>query len=142
MNETTSLPTVFRPVLALAAGYLLVSAATEAVLIGQSVAGVRVDGAEWTRCSIVLASALATLLLAIAASRGHRTAFLRVRIISVVVVIGVGVVAAIPGFLPPWVRVEQVVCGLLLLPVAILVNLPRTRALFPKPSRSTRAARA
>jgi hypothetical protein len=142
MNETTSLTTAFRPVLALLACYLLVSAATEAVLVGQSVAGIRVDGAEWTRCSIVLASAIAALLLAIAASRGHRTAFLRVRIISVVVVIGLGVVAAIPGFLPPWVRIEQAVCGLLLLPVAILVNLPRTRALFPKPADAARAARA
>ena len=38
---------------------------------------------------------------------------------------------SIPGFLPDWVRLEQAVCGALLLPVAIIVTLPRTRALFP-----------
>jgi hypothetical protein len=55
----------------------------------------------------------------------------RLCIVSPIVVAAIIVIVSIPGFLPDWVRIEQAVCGILVLPVAILVNLPRTRALFP-----------
>ena len=122
----------FRPFLVLLAGFVVVSLAMEAVLIVQSVTGTPVDGAVWTRCSLVLASSIVLLLLTNGAARGSRSSWIRVRIISVVVVAAVVVIVSIPGFLPDWVRFEQGVCGGLVLPVAILVNLPRTRALFPK----------
>lgn len=126
----------FRPFLVLLAGFFVVSLAMEAVLIVQSVLGVPVDGGVWTRCSLVLASSVVLWLLTLGASRGSRTAWIRIRIISVVVVAAVIVIISIPGFLPDWVRIEQGVCGGLVLPVAILVNLPRTRRLFPKESMS------
>lgn len=122
----------FRPFLVLLGGFAVVSAAMEAVLVVQSVTGTAADGAVWTRCSLVLASSIVLLLLAVGAARGSQSAWIRVRIISVVVVVAVVVIVSIPGFLPDWVRVEQGVCGGLVLPVAILVNLPRTRGLFPK----------
>jgi hypothetical protein len=139
MTETLSpahppvdrLRTRFRPMLVLLAAFLLVSAAMEAVLVVQSVTGVSVDGAVWTRCSLVLASSIVLLLLTIGASRGSRRAWIRLRIVTIVVVIAVIVIVSIPGFLPDWVRVEQGVCGALVIPVAILLNLPRTAALFP-----------
>jgi hypothetical protein len=122
----------FRPSLVLLAAFVLVSLAMELALIVQSVLGTAVDGAVWSRCSIVLAGAIVLLLLTVGAARGSRTAWIRVRIISTVVVAAVVVVVSIPGFLPPWVRIEQGVCGGLVLPVAILVNLRRTGDLFPK----------
>ena len=130
----------FRPVLILFAAFVLVSIAMEAVLVVQSVAGASVDGAVWSRCSLVLASSIVLLLLAIGAVRGSRAAWRRLRIVSPIVVVAVIVIVAIPGFLPDWVRLEQAVCGALVLPAAIILNLPRTAALFPQPTTTSDSA--
>lgn len=122
----------FRPVLVLIAAFGLVSAAMLGVLIAESATGTAIDSAVWVRCSLVFASSLVLYLITVRASRGSRSAWLRVRIISVVVFVAVVVIVSIPGFLPDWVRLEQAVCGALVLPAAILVNLPRMRAHFPK----------
>jgi hypothetical protein len=122
----------FRPILILLAAFTVVSCAMEAVLITQSTTGLDVDAAIWIRCSLVFASSVTLLLIALSAARGSRNAWIRLRIISAVVVVAVIVIVAIPGFLPDWVRIEQAVCGALVLPVAILLNLPRFSALFPK----------
>ncbi|GAB3795195.1 hypothetical protein GCM10028798_03540 [Humibacter antri] len=129
----------FRPVLLLLTGFLVVSAAMIAVLVAMSVGGTSVGTAIWIRCSLVLASAVVLLLIAAAAARGSRAAWIRMRIISPIVVIAVIVIVSIPGFLPDWVRVEQAACGLLVLGAAILVNLPRMGRLFPKAARVTTA---
>jgi hypothetical protein len=123
--------TAFRPILILLTGFLVVSAGMEAVLIVLSATKGAIDSAIWTRCSLVLASSIVLLLFAVRAARGSRRFWLRVRIISPIVVTAVVVVVSIPGFLPNWVRVEQGVCGALVLGAAILVNLPRVRAHFP-----------
>ncbi|MFF1571132.1 hypothetical protein ACFVWR_00150 [Leifsonia sp. NPDC058292] len=122
----------FRPVLVVLTGFLVVSIAMEAVLIVQSVSGTEIDPAVWVRCSIVLGSSILLLVFAATASRGSRPAWRRLRIIAPIVVVAVIVIVAIPGFLPDWVRVEQAVCGALVLPAAILVNLPGMSILFPK----------
>jgi hypothetical protein len=122
----------FRPALILLAAFIVVSLAMEAVLVVQSVAGISIDGAIWTRCSLVLASSIVLFLLAFGAARGSRPAWIRLRIVSIVVVVAVAVIVSIPGFLPDWVRIEQAVCGALVLPVAIVLNLRRMAALFPK----------
>ncbi len=124
--------TAFRPVLILLAGFLVVSAVMEAVLIVLTTTRGAIDSAVWTRCSLVLGSSIILLLFAVRAARGARRSWLRVRIISPIVVTAVVVVVAIPGFLPDWVRLEQGVCGALVLGVVILVNRPRARALFPR----------
>lgn len=122
----------FRPMLLLLAGFLVVSAAMIAVIVAMSVGGASVDTAIWIRCSLVLASALVLLAIAAAAVRGSRASWIRLRIISPIVVVAVIVIVSIPGFLPDWVRVEQAVCGLLVLPVAIIANLPRTGSHFSR----------
>lgn len=122
----------FRPILVLLTAFLLVSLAMEAVLIVQNATGASVAIAIWIRCSLVLASSVVLVLIAVSAARGSRASLTRLRIISPVVVIAVVVIVSIPGFLPDWVRIEQAVCGALVLPVAILANLPRIRAHFPK----------
>lgn len=123
--------TRFRPVLVLLGGFVLVSAVMESVLVVQAVMRTSVDAPIWIRCSLVLASSIVLLLLAIAAARGSRNAWIRLRIISVIALVAVIAIVSIPGFLPDWVRIEQGVCGALLLPVAIIVNLPSTSALYP-----------
>ncbi|MDR2323549.1 MAG: hypothetical protein LBE60_18115 [Microbacterium sp.] len=122
----------FRPVLLLSAAFVAVSAAMIAYLGVASAAGIGFDTAIWIRCSLVLASAIVVLAIAVSAARGSRGAWVRLRIVSPIIVTAVVVIVSIPGFLPDWVRLEQAVCGLLLLPVAILVNLPRMSAHFPK----------
>ena len=121
----------FRPVLVLLWSFVALSAAMVAFLAVLTTVGVGVDIAIWIRCSIVLGSAIVLLLFGIGAARGSRNALLRLRIVAPVVVAAVVVIVSIPGFLPDWVRIEQAVCGLLVLPVAIIANLPRTRALVP-----------
>jgi hypothetical protein len=130
MTNTLTRPSIFRPVLVLLSGFLLVSVAMEAVLIVETLNGNAMDIAIWIRCSLVLGSSIVLLLLARFAARGSRPAWRRLSIIAPIVVIAVIVIVSIPGFLPDWVRVEQAVCGLLVLPVAIVLNLPRTRAHF------------
>ncbi|GAB6859705.1 hypothetical protein [Microbacterium xylanilyticum] len=120
----------FRPVILLSWAFVAVSAAMVAFLGIASAFGAGFESAIWIRCSLVLASAVVVLAIAVTAARGSRGAWVRLRIVSPIIVAAVVVIVSIPGFLPDWVRVEQAVCGLLLLPVAVLVNLPRMRALF------------
>jgi hypothetical protein len=131
----------FRPVLVLLVSFVAVSAAMIAALIALSTIGSGsigvgmigthgIDPAIWIRCSIVLGSSIVLLLCAVSAARGSRRAWLRLRIISAVVVIAIAVIVALPDFLPGWVRIEQAICGALVLPVAILVNRTGIRAGF------------
>ncbi|WP_029947185.1 hypothetical protein [Leifsonia aquatica] len=121
----------FRPILVLLTAFLVISVAMEAALIVQSMNGGDVATAVWIRCSLVAGSAAVLLLIALFAARGSRSSWLRLRIIAPIVVLAVIVIVAIPGLLPDWVRLEQAVCGALVLPVAILALLPRMRAHFP-----------
>jgi hypothetical protein len=125
----------YRPVLILIAGFLAVSAAMEALLIVVTAIGPGIDIAVWIRCTLVLGSSVILLIFAVGASRGSRTAWIRLRLVTGIVVVAVVVIVSIPGFLPDWVRAEQAVCGALVLPAAILVNLPRARTHFPPKDR-------
>jgi hypothetical protein len=129
--HATARRAAFRPVLILLWSFVGLSAAMVAFLGVLSAVGVGVDTAVWVRCSIVLGSAIVLLIFGAGAARGSRNALLRLRIVAPIVVAAVVVIVSIPGFLPDWVRVEQAVCGALVLPVAIIANLPRTRALVP-----------
>ncbi len=129
--HATARRAAFRPVLALLWSFVGLSAAMVTFLAVLTAVGVGVDIAIWIRCSIVLASSVLLLVFGIGAARGSRNALLRLRIVAPIIVAAVIVIVAIPGFLPGWVRIEQAVCGLLVLPVAIIANLPRTRALVP-----------
>jgi O-antigen/teichoic acid export membrane protein len=86
----------------------------------------------WVRCTIVLVSALLTVLFARSAARGSRRGFLRLRIVTAVMVVAIAVIVALPGFLPVWVRVEQGVCGVVLLAVVVVTNGRRVRSVFTR----------
>ncbi|MFC8597294.1 hypothetical protein [Isoptericola sp. NPDC057191] len=122
----------FRPILRLLVAFLALSATMIVVLIVTTLLVGPVDVAVWIRCSFVLASAIVQILFARGAARGSRASWARLAIIAPVIVVAVVVVVSIPDFLPAWVRVEQAVCGAIVLPVAVLALLPRVRTLFPR----------
>jgi hypothetical protein len=125
-----------RPVTALLVGFLGVSAAMVTALIVLTATGDSIDIAVWIRCVIVLGSSILPLVFATGAARGSRAMLLRLRIVTPIILAAIVVIVSIPNFLPMWVRVEQAVCGALLLVAVILMFLPRTSALFPRVRRA------
>jgi hypothetical protein len=86
------------------------------------------------RGTIVVAHALINLLFAAWMSRGSRVAYRLLRLSSAGMVVAIAVIIAIPGDFPVWFKIEQGLCGLLLLGVVI--------AAFSKPVRSVFASKA
>ncbi|HEY1971663.1 MAG TPA: hypothetical protein VGH89_27155 [Pseudonocardia sp.] len=89
-----------------------------------------VNPTVWNRASIILVSSLLTLLYVARASRGSVRAYSRLRVASACTLIAVVVIVALPGLLPGWMKVEQAVCGLLLLGVVAAVNSTKIRSLY------------
>ncbi len=120
----------FRDTRLLVGGYLAVSvlALLAVVLLRNDSAAV--NGAVWTRCVVVVASAAVMYRCVLSAARGSRGAYRRLRILSGVMVVVITVIITLPGFLPLWMRIEQGACGLLLIGVALVVNGRHLRSLF------------
>jgi hypothetical protein len=89
-----------------------------------------VNDAVWTRGTIVAATSLLLLSFAVRAARGSRKAFLRMRITSAAMVVAIAVIISLPGTFPVWLKIEQAVCGLILLGVVAVVNGKHLRSLF------------
>ncbi|HZE39477.1 MAG TPA: hypothetical protein VE172_11775 [Stackebrandtia sp.] len=119
-----------RTVKALSLGYLTLSVLTMAFAVAMRHHRTIVTDAVWVRGSIVALSAVVTTLFAVKAARGGRAMFLRLRIVSAVMVVAIAVVISIPGLFPVWMRIEQGVCGLMLIGVVALVNGRRLREAF------------
>jgi peptidoglycan/LPS O-acetylase OafA/YrhL len=81
-----------------------------------------VTPAAWVRAPLVAFSALVLWLIARRAAAGHAGSYRRLRIISIAVLVAIVVIVSLPGLLPGWLRIEQAVCGLLMLSVVILAN--------------------
>jgi hypothetical protein len=119
-----------RTVTMLVGGYLGLSVLTLGAIILFRDDPAIVSIAVWIRGSLVVASAIVLFLAALRASSGDSRAFMRVRLISAIVLIAIVVIIALPGTFPLWLKVEQAVCGLLLLGVVLLVNGRRLRTYF------------
>jgi hypothetical protein len=120
----------FRSVTILVGAYLFISVLTlVAAIVLRNDAAV-VNAAVWIRGTIVVASATLMLLFVVNASRGSSRAFLRLRLVSAIMVVAIAVIIAIPGTFPLWMKIEQGVCGLILLGVVALVNGRRLRSAF------------
>jgi hypothetical protein len=117
-----------RGVTALVGGYLGLSLLTLVAIVLLRGDPHAVTPAVWVRGTIVAGTALLTFAFARAAARGSRRALLRLRITSAVMLVAIVVIVALPGAFPVWLRIEQAVCGLLLLGVVVLVNSRRARA--------------
>jgi hypothetical protein len=124
----------FRTVNMLLGSYLGISALTlvAAILLRGNAAIAPI--AVLVRGTIVVAHALINLLFAARMSRGSRVGYRLLRLSSAAMVVAIAVIIAIPGDFPVWFKIEQGVCGLLLLGV-VLVS-------FSKPVRSVFANKA
>ncbi|MEV7377335.1 hypothetical protein [Streptomyces lydicus] len=122
--------TAFRATKLLVGCYLGISVLTlvAIVLLRGDVA--LVTDAVWVRVVIVVASALLMFISAVRTARGSRRAYRRLRILSSVMLVAIAVILTVPGVFPLWLKIEQGVCGLVLLGVATLVNGKHLRAVF------------
>jgi hypothetical protein len=114
----------------LAASYLAVSILTLVAVVLLRHHPSIVTDAVWVRTSIVAVSTALTFTFAVRAAGGSRGAYRRLRILSLVMLVAIGVIIALPGTFPVWLKVEQGLCGVLLLGVVIVANRRPTRALF------------
>jgi hypothetical protein len=128
MTTTRTEPAGFRPVLLLTGGYATLSVLTLIAIVVFRNDHTIVTDAVWVRATLVVASSLLTFAFARSAARGSRKGLLRLRIVSGVMLVAIVVIVALPGLFPVWLRIEQAVCGLLLLGVTVLVNGRRARA--------------
>ncbi|MFF1818911.1 hypothetical protein ACFVWG_16545 [Kribbella sp. NPDC058245] len=120
----------WRSVTLLIAAYLAVSVLTLAGIVALRNNTAAVNTAVWTRGTIVVASAVLTLSFARRAARGSARAFLRLRLVSAIMLVAIVVIDVLPGTFPVWMKVEQAICGLLLLGVVLLVNGKHLRSVF------------
>jgi hypothetical protein len=77
-----------------------------------------VNSAVWIRGSFAAASGLVMTRFVAGMARGSSRAFLRLRIVSAIIAVAIAVIVSLPGTFPLWMKIEQAVCGLILLRVA------------------------
>jgi hypothetical protein len=119
-----------RSVQLLVTGYLAVSVLTLVAIVALRHHTSVVNDAVWVRGTLVVASSALTFLFARRAAQGSRRGFLRLRIVSAVMLVAIVVIVSLPGTFPRWMKGEQAVCGLLLLGVVLLVNGRHLRSVF------------
>jgi Tfp pilus assembly protein PilN len=111
----------FRTVKLLVGGYVGLSVLTlvAAYFMRDTAA---VTDAVWVRGIIVVLASLVMAWSAASAARGSRRALRRVRILATVMTVAIVVIVALPGLFPVWMKVEQGVCGVLLVGVIVLAR--------------------
>jgi phosphatidylserine synthase len=111
----------FRAVRLLVGAYLTLSVLTVvAVIVLSRWAPSQVNDQAWVRGIIVAATAVLTFVFARRAAQGRPRALLRLRIVVVIILVTiVGVLLFVS--LPAWMKVEQAVCGALLLATAAII---------------------
>ncbi len=122
--------TAFRTMKRLVGGYLAISVLTLVAIVLMRHDTAAVNSAVWVRGTIVVISGVVTFALTFLAARGSRAAYRRLRIISAVMVVAIAVIIALPGTFPLWMKIEQAVCGLALIGVAMAANGRHLRSLF------------
>ncbi|MEW2434888.1 hypothetical protein AB0952_12005 [Streptomyces caniferus] len=126
----------FGTVKILVAAYGAGSAAVLLTVALRALSGHPVTSFLWGRSAGVLASAAVTYWLTVLAARGVRWAFLRVRIISVVMPVAIVGVDMIPGVCPAWFALEQALCAVAVAAAAFVVNGAGLRGAFPKAAKA------
>ena len=132
LNHPLSL-TAFRRMKVLVGCYFVLSVLTlVAAYVLRDDPGMVTD-TVWVRGVIVAVTSALMFAFVAGTTRGRRRAYLRLRIVSAVMVVAIAILISLPGFLPMWMRIEQGVCGLLLLGVVLVVNGGHLRSLFAAP---------
>jgi hypothetical protein len=122
--------TAFRNAKLLASGYFGISVLTLLAIVALRDHASIVTSAVWVRGTIVVVSSLLTFLFTIRAARGSRRAYLRLRLLTAGMLVAIAVIIALPGTFPVWLKIEQGVCGVLLLGIVLIVNGRHVRSLF------------
>ena len=123
---------IFHRLKLLVGAYLGVSVLTLAAIILMRNNAAAVTAAVWTRGIAVVVSAVVLLLFTVRAAQGSRQAYLRLRLVSAIMVVVIAVIIALPGTFPLWMKIEQGVCGLFLIGVAVVTYGKHLRSLFAK----------
>ncbi|MFI6182905.1 hypothetical protein ACIA8R_45775 [Nonomuraea sp. NPDC051191] len=103
-------------------GYVVVSVLTLVTMVVFRNDAAMVPDSVWVRGTLVAVASLVTWLFAVRAARGERKMLLRLRIVTSIMLVAIVVIIALPGLFPLWFKLEQGVCGLLLLPVVVQLN--------------------
>ena len=120
----------FRSVKLLVGCYLGISVLTLIAIVLLRNNSAIVTPAVWVRGTIVVASALLTAFFAARMTRGSRAGYLGLRLESAIMFVAIAVIIALPGLFPLWMKIEQGICGLLLLGVVVIVNGKHLRLTF------------
>ncbi|MFF0266949.1 hypothetical protein [Kribbella sp. NPDC004536] len=111
-------------------GYAVVSVLTLLAIVVFSGNHDIVTSAVWIRGSVLAVASLVTFALGVSMANGSRSSYRRVQIITLAQVVAVLVIESLPGTFPAWFKMENGVCGTLLL-IVFLVTLARpVRAAF------------
>jgi hypothetical protein len=90
-----------------------------------------VTDAAWGRSLILLIAGLALIFFTTGLGYGSYRSYLCVRVESIALLVSVVVMIAIPGLLPAWMKIEQAVCGVILLALVLLV-ITQLRTVFSR----------
>jgi hypothetical protein len=129
LNQLRS-QTALRNVQLLVGSYLGLSVLTLIAIVLLRNDDALVTPAVWVRGTIVVASALLTAFFAARMAQGSRGGYIGLRLESAIMFVAIAVIIALPGLFPLWMKIEQGVCGLLLLGVVVLVNGTLLRSAF------------
>ncbi|MBM4794082.1 hypothetical protein HXP44_18910 [Streptomyces sioyaensis] len=122
----------FGTVRALVAAYGLLGVGVLVTVAVLAMTGHAVTSFMWGRSAGVFASAAVAYWLTGRAARGARWAYLRMRIISLVVPPAIIAIDVLPGTLPAWFVLLQATCALAIGAAAFPLNGARLRAAFGK----------
>jgi hypothetical protein len=129
MNDTRTVA-AFRSVRRLAGAYVAISVLTLVAIVLMRHNAALVNPAVWIRGSIVAASSMLMAAFVAGAARGSARAYLRLRLVSAIMVVAIAVIVSLPGTFPVWLKIEQGVCGAILIGVVAIVNGRHLRSLF------------
>ncbi|GAB2584669.1 hypothetical protein GCM10027269_45280 [Kribbella endophytica] len=99
--------------------YAALSLLTLAVIVGLRGTSAVTD-AVWVRGTVVAVTSVVMFRFARSAARGSARGLLRLRVMAAAMLVAIVVILAIPGDFPGWLKVEQGVCGVLLLGVVVM----------------------
>lgn len=121
---------VFRTIQLFVRAYIAISVVALVAIVLMRNNSAEVNSAVWTRSIIVLATAALMARFTARAAGGSHGAYRRLRIVSIVTTVAIVVIVALPGTFPVWMRIEQGVCGLVMLRIALAANGRHLRQTF------------
>jgi hypothetical protein len=110
--------------------YLAVSVLAYVAIILLRNDAAAVNPAVWVRGTIVLLAAVLLNWFAAGTANGNARAYLRLRIVSAITVVAIAAIIAVPGTFPLWLKLEQGLCGVVMLGVVVLTNGKHLRSVF------------